>query len=823
MKKQLLLFFVFSALSLSCWAGKVTVDQALRTASSFMSGKTFKIAVCSRKQVSLHRTKETPFYVFNATDGGFVVVSGDDRTREILGYSLTGSLDMDSLPANLQWWLDEYARQISALGTSTVAVNTSRVLSAASAISPLIDTKWDQGAPYNNMCPDGNGKDYYESGYDAGNRCLTGCVATAMAQVMCYWKWPKSSTALGAYIAKNFEVKSLPSTTFKWDLMKDSYGNSETGEAVDAVAELMRYCGQAAMTDYMTYQSGAYLFQEVMSGAFSYSRNMRNIYRDQYNLDEWENIIYRELAEGRPVIYNGYSTNGGHEFIVDGYDTNGLFHINWGWGGSYDDYFLLSVADPYMPSVDGNSSSGGYRYNQFALVGIKPFREGESEPYALLSEDAQTVTFYYDGHLISREGMDLGNDYQYFPDKQTYAAVTKVIIDDSFADYYPFSTEQWFNRCNNLKAIEGISNLHTDYVTNMREMFSGCSSLTSLDPSGFKTDNVTNMYSMFRNCSSLASLDLSGFKTDNVTNMSEMFSGCSSLTSLDLSGFKTDNVTEMREMFSGCSSLTSLNLSGFKTDNVTNMYSMFYNCSSLTSLDLSCFKTGSVTEMREMFSGCSSLTSLDLSGFKTDNVADMYQLFNGCTSLASLDLSGFKTDNVTNMRGMFGSCSNLKSINLSTFNTNNVTTMWDMFSGCSSLTTLDLSNFNTSNVTLMGNMFRRCSNLITIYAGVGWNTDKVENSSNMFQRCINLKGGQGTEYNSSYIDHFYARIDGGVESPGYFTYKQSADIGTMDSDNITVSGDIYDFMGLKRYHYTKGLNIIRMSDGRVRKIVVRDR
>lgn len=915
-------------------ANPISRNEALQKARQFMPTKQFTQQGKSFARIKTAAGTE-PFYVFNDANGnGFVVVSGDDRTREILGYSPTGALDMDNLPANLQWWLDEYARQIAALGLSTVVTNSSKVQLTAPAIPPLIHTKWSQEEPYNNMCPDGSGRDYDESGYDASNSCPTGCVATTMAQVMYYWKWPESCPALDAYSTKNFEVKSLPSTTFKWDLMKDSYSSIETGDAADAVAELMRYCGQAVWMDYDVSASGAPFYGNVvLARVFNYSRSIRTISRKSYNIEDWENIIYHELAEGRPVIYSGFSDNdgnGGHEFIVDGYASDGLFHMNWGWSGLFDNYFVLSVADPYQPGIDGSSSSGGFRYNQLAMVGIKPFREGEKEPYALLSDDAQTVTFYYDGHMISRKGMVIGvYDFNYNIE-QDYRNATAAVIDDSFAEYYPFNIESWFTNCHNLKEIKGISNLHTDYVTDMSNMFSncssltnldlsgfktnyvtdmgymfnGCSSLTNLDLGGFKTDNVTNMNRMFYNCSNLTSLNLSGFKTDYLTVMSHMFYNCSSLTSLDLSGFKTDsvtnmgymfyncsnlkaldlsnfktdNVTDMREMFSGCSELASLDLSSFKTDNVAGiegmgMYRMFYNCSSLTSLDLSGFKTENVTNMQSMFEGCSSLTSLDLSSFNAENVTDMYRMFGSCSSLTSLNLSDFKTDNVTNMREMFSGCSSLTSLDLSAFNTGNVTTMWDMFSGCTGLTNLDLSGFNTENVTLMGNMFRSCSsltsldlsgfntsnvtdmrnmfnrcssltsldlsnfdtsnvtnmsnmfnlcsNLTTIYAGDGWSTDKVENSSRMFLDCRKLVGGQGTAYNYLYTDHTYARIDGGVESPGYFTYRENTGITVVNTDDISVTGDIFDVKGLKHHNYIKGLNIIHMSDGTVRKIVVK--
>ncbi len=257
--------------------------------------------------------------------------------------------------------------------------------------------------------------------------------------------------------------------------------------------------------------------------------------------------------------------------------------------------------------------------------------------------------------------------------------------------------------------------------------FSSFKSLVNINyNNNFNTSKVTNMQGMFKGCSSLTSLDLSGFNTSNVKYFGKegnsdcgMFSNCSSLTSLDLSSFNTSNATNIEFMFYVCTSLTSLDLSNLNTSQVTNMYGMFEGCSSLTSLDLSSFNTSNATNMKNMFLRCRSLTSLDLSNFNTSQVTNMQDMFYSCISLTSLDLSGFNTTNVTNMEGMFSSCSSLTSLDLSSFNTSNVKYMGGsnsndgMFADCSSLTSLDLSNFNTSNVTNMSNMFFMCSKLQT--------------------------------------------------------------------------------------------------------------
>jgi surface protein len=265
----------------------------------------------------------------------------------------------------------------------------------------------------------------------------------------------------------------------------------------------------------------------------------------------------------------------------------------------------------------------------------------------------------------------------------------------------------------------------------MSGMFTNCSSLTTLDVSGFDTSNVTNMATVFTNCSSLTTLDVSGFKTGSATSMSGMFSGCAKLTSLDVSGFDTGNVTNMASVFTNCSSLTSLDVSGFKTGSVTNTSGIFSGCSKLTSLDVSGFDTGNVIAMNYMFANCSSLISLDTSNFDMSKVTNMAYMFSGCSKLTSLDVSGFQTGNVTNMEYMFYRCSSLTTLDVSGFKTGSATNMSGMFSGCSKLISLDVSGFNTGNVTNMGYMFYECSSL-TVLDLSSFNTTKVTSATYMF-------------------------------------------------------------------------------------------
>ena len=272
-----------------------------------------------------------------------------------------------------------------------------------------------------------------------------------------------------------------------------------------------------------------------------------------------------------------------------------------------------------------------------------------------------------------------------------------------------------------------------------------------------------------------------------LTSTSNWFSGCNNLSAIiDICNLKTDNVTDMHGMFDGCSSLTSLELSNFNTAKVMNMSWMFAYCTNLTSLDLSNFNTAQVISMGYMFYYCSNLESISLNyEANTDNVTDMSSMFCGCSCLKIID-GQVHTSNVTNMNSMFSGCYCLTEILMvMNFDTSNVTDMQNMFRDCSGLSSLDLSRFETDKVVDMQNMFKGCSFLSTIYVGSRWTTKSVIISSDMFSGCKRLSGEMGTKYDETKTDYTYARFDGGVNSPGYFTHgTHSFIINVRGSGNV---------------------------------------
>ena len=312
----------------------------------------------------------------------------------------------------------------------------------------------------------------------------------------------------------------------------------------------------------------------------------------------------------------------------------------------------------YVEGIASDGSRGMLNGYEFEV------EAGDVEPYAALSENNTVLTFYCDEKKEERNGMSVGpfnGEVEDVPWFNNCYSITTVVFDDSFANCTSLtSTANWFHVCEHLTTFIGMENLKTDNVTNMKNMFYSCRSLTSIDVSGFKTDNVTDMHGMFGGCHQLTSLDLSNFNTSNVTDMGLMFAFSDKLTDIVINSFNTENVTDMGYMFYNCSSLTTLDLSNFNTENVTSFANTFFGCSSLTSINMSSFKTtDKLASLQQTFEGCSSLVVLDLSNFNITKANNMSSLFSGCSNLTTIYASG--DWNIGNKAGneMFKDCSSL--------------------------------------------------------------------------------------------------------------------------------------------------------------------
>ena len=352
-------------------AHSISRSEALKKAEQFMSGKQFSVTNKSRvMQNDGNNDTNDGYYVFNAeNEEGFVIVAGDDRLPEILGYSEHGALTSENASDNVKWLLGYYEKVVSSLSSKNDA-GSHFIRSARPEIRPLITTTWGQGAPYNDLCPVLNGQ-----------HCLTGCVATALAQVINYNRWPQGATSgIAAYTTKErgISMPQLEPTTFNWDNMS----------FVD-VARLMLYCGQAVEMEYGLEVSGASSSMQSVAliKVFGYSQTAHEIYRSSYSEEDWDDILYNELAESRPVVYDGEASGGGHAFVVHGY-KDGMFYINWGWNGNEDGYFRLTGL---------STSSGDFNANQVATISIQsPTGNLVNRPKVVVKEVS------YDGHRFIR-------------------------------------------------------------------------------------------------------------------------------------------------------------------------------------------------------------------------------------------------------------------------------------------------------------------------------------------------------------------------------------------------------------------------------------
>ena len=411
MLKNFLLLIVCTMASVGVSAEAVSQEEAMQKAQAFVSAKAGQNGARRIKAVSLKNqlkavADEGLYYVFNVgADEGFVIVSGDDRTAEILGYSDRGTFDPDHMPANMRAWLQGYADEISYLqqhpdnGTGQQAQSSKAPAKAPTknAVSPMLQTQWNQSDPYYLLCPTYT----YSSGTIV--HCVTGCVATAMAQVMAYYQWPKAiKTDIESY-TNSVGGQALTAngyaagTTIDWDNMLNVYGSGATDEQKTAVAQLMSMCGSAVKMNYGPNESGSNVKADHMITYFDYSSSAKDVTRSSYSLQDWNNLIYAEMAEGRPVLYSGSKATGGHEFVIDGYDGDELFHVNWGWGGYCDGYFLLSVLDPgSSDGIGAAAGPGGYSAKQSAIIGLKPQDGAQSEEGIKMTSTIRSV----DGNII---------------------------------------------------------------------------------------------------------------------------------------------------------------------------------------------------------------------------------------------------------------------------------------------------------------------------------------------------------------------------------------------------------------------------------------
>ena len=458
------------------------------------------------RQAAGQTTTAEPYYVFDrGQNEGFVIISGDDQTAEVvLGYCDSGTFDYDQLPPNMREWLDGYARQIARMGEDGQDGSRKAPIHRVPthpAIATMMSSKWNQGSPYNDECPM-----YFSLG-----RSVTGCVATAYAQILYYQREKmvtETQAAMPAYTGYtthetygNLQVAGIPKgSPIDWENMRDTYNGGENSVQKKAVAQLMHYCGVGVKMDYTNGASGAQSYEVYNSlrNYFGFGNNVRYVsYQSVTSDDQWDELCYQELAEGRPFYISGANDDGGHAFVCDGYDGARRYHINWGWGGQSDGHYYLSNLTPGQQGIGG--SEYGYNSYRECIMGIEPEnyadREIKFSDAAAKKLCAEAFDADGDGKLTYGEAAQvkelgtvlMGSNIKTFTELHYFTGLTKI-GDDAFCGCKELTIVQLpkqvtaigkkaFYDCPKLQSInlpEGITSIG-------KEAFGYCKALKSIE------------------------------------------------------------------------------------------------------------------------------------------------------------------------------------------------------------------------------------------------------------------------------------------------------------------------------------------------------
>ncbi|MDE6786325.1 MAG: thiol protease/hemagglutinin PrtT [Muribaculaceae bacterium] len=334
-------------------------------------------------------------YVFNKKSNGFIVVSADDSMPALLGYSNNGSFNPETVAPSLKWWLSQYAEEAAfSISSYDLKVESNSHPRLAPEVEKeeipyLIKTQWGQRNPYNLKCPELN-----------NNNCVTGCVATAMAQILKYHEYPATGFDENSYQWNDTTLSfDFGATEFRFNDMLDNYKDDSDESQDSAVAELMYACGVSVNMLYGAKESGAsdIYIPYALRHYFKYDNEVKLLKRSFYSSEEWKDLVYSELEQQRPVIMGGQAPSGGHQFICDGYDGDGFFHINWGWEGMSDGCYLLSALNPEEQGIGGHN--GGYNSNQTIVCGIKPAKEDSAIWYPIYANSGMGISNYTNSNI----------------------------------------------------------------------------------------------------------------------------------------------------------------------------------------------------------------------------------------------------------------------------------------------------------------------------------------------------------------------------------------------------------------------------------------
>ncbi|MBR3783796.1 MAG: choice-of-anchor J domain-containing protein [Bacteroidales bacterium] len=448
-------------------ANPVSRDVARRVAQNWMQAQGMK-NVAALQDI----TQQTPFaefYVFAAPEGGFVLVSGDDCVQPVLAYSTVNRFEAEGMPQHvrgflegydkeIRWWKTHvqpvaqvYASRAEADGKAGVLPEEwQRLVDGAApqpvlatAVAPLLTTTWDQSPYYNALCPTNGGE---------AARAVTGCVATATAQVMKYHNHPatgygshtysSSRNVNGTQYTYNNLSANFGATTYQWSQMPNALTSASSTAQVNAVATLMYHIGVANEMAYSPEASGS---NNVYGGSvrassqhslmkyFKYRADMAVVRRDDYSHDDYCQRLRAELDQSRPLLYEGSDESGGHSFVLDGYNNSGYFHVNWGWGGYFDDYYAIGGLEPAGGGTGANM--GSYNLDNDVLIGLRPHTAWSATGNTTVTATVQAGS--PSGAAVMVMG---GGDNNYGTQSSTYAYGDTVMVVASAPNGYRFDS-----------------------------------------------------------------------------------------------------------------------------------------------------------------------------------------------------------------------------------------------------------------------------------------------------------------------------------------------------------------------------------------------
>lgn len=389
-------------------AAEVTPQTAEQVARNFWNLHHDKDVAALTTPMQRLDVRWDAFYIFAPSSGkGFVIVAADDCVRPVLAYSFHNAAMRDDVGRDMAWWLDGWQQQVDDLRAADLKAEAEvigqwqQLLTATgstpvplTAVSPMVTTQWDQEAPYNDSCPS-------RSVWGNTVQAVTGCVATAMAQVMKYWNYPEHGTGTHSYYSPSIsgygqgfgdQTANFGATTYDWEHMTNTYSSVSSNVEKAAVATLMYHCGVACdMTYGSAYEggSGAMIHNipymcvghslNGMVKYFGYSSEATGMDRIKYDDNAWTAMVRAEIDAARPILYaGGDETSGGHCFVCDGYDNQNRFHFNWGWSGDGDGYYTLDHLAPGSGGAGGGTGTYDFTNLQQMLVGLQPHTGDDS-------------------------------------------------------------------------------------------------------------------------------------------------------------------------------------------------------------------------------------------------------------------------------------------------------------------------------------------------------------------------------------------------------------------------------------------------------------